>query len=109
MIHLRKERTAFAISAGGARGAIQVGMLKALLEHGIRPDFIVGTSVGAWNGGWVAQGASVERLEQLARVWRNVTPRALNVIWWRAARNLVRRRPSLYEGDGMTRLIAANL
>src|SRR5207302_8814123 len=83
--------------------------LKALLEQGIRPDFIVGTSVGAWNGGWLAQGASVERIEQLARVWRNVNSRTLNVIWWRAARNLVRRRPFLYEGDGMTRLIAANI
>ena len=109
MIRWRRERTAFAISAGGARGAIQVGMLKALLEHGIRPDFIVGTSVGAWNGGWLAQGATVERLERLARVWRNVNARTLNVIWWRAARNLVRRRPFLYEPDGMTRLIAANL
>jgi len=65
MIRWRRERTAFAISGGGARGAIQVGMLKALLEQGIRPDFIVGTSVGAWNGGWLAQGASVERIEQL--------------------------------------------
>lgn len=109
MIRWRRERTAFAISAGGARGAIQVGMLKALLEQGIRPDFIVGTSVGAWNGGWLAQGATVERLERLARVWRNVNARTLNVIWWRAARNLVRRRPSLYEPDGMTRLITANI
>jgi NTE family protein len=109
MIRWRRERTAFAISGGGARGAIQVGMLKALLEQGIKPDFIVGTSVGAWNGGWLAQGASVERIEQLARVWRNVNSRTLNVIWWRAARNLVRRRPSLYPGDGMTRLIAANI
>lgn len=109
MIRWRRERTAFAISGGGARGAIQVGMLKGLLEHGIRPDFIVGTSVGAWNGGWLAQGASVERIEELARIWRNVNSRTLNVIWWRAARNLVRRRPFLYEGDGMTRLIAANI
>jgi len=109
MIRWRRERTAFAISGGGARGAIQVGMLKALLEQGVRPDLIVGTSVGAWNGGWLAQGASVERIEQLAQVWRDVNSRTLNVIWWRAARNLVRRRPFLYEGDGMTRLIAANI
>jgi NTE family protein len=109
MIGWRKERTAFAISGGGARGAIQVGMLKALIEQGIKPDLVVGTSVGAWNGGWLAQAPTLERLEQLADVWRRVNARTLNVLWWRAARNLVRRRPFLYEGDGMSRLIASNI
>ena len=41
---------AFVFSGGGAYGATQVGMLRALEEAGIRPDLIVGTSVGALNG-----------------------------------------------------------
>lgn len=109
MIGWRKEKIAFAISGGGARGAIQVGMLRALLEDGIRPDLIVGTSVGAWNGGWLAQGASLERVAQLAEVWRHVTAASLNIIWWRAARNLVRRRPFLYDGSGLSRLVGNNI
>src|SRR5262249_26347136 len=46
--------TAFVLSGGGARGALQVGALRALLEAGIRPDVIVGTSIGAWNGALLA-------------------------------------------------------
>ena len=41
---------AFVLSGGGASGAIQVGMLRALTDAGIRPDLVVGSSVGALNG-----------------------------------------------------------
>ncbi|MGH2514644.1 MAG: patatin-like phospholipase family protein, partial [Ktedonobacterales bacterium] len=41
--------TAFVLSGGGARGALQVGILRALLEQGERPDVVIGTSIGAWN------------------------------------------------------------
>ena len=41
--------TAFVLSGGGNLGAIQAGMLRALLGEGIRPDFVVGTSVGSVN------------------------------------------------------------
>jgi NTE family protein len=109
MIGWRRDKTAFAISGGGARGAVQVGMLRALLEHGIKPDFIVGTSVGAWNGGYLAHEPSVEWIQGLEAIWRKVTPATLQLAWWRAARNLVRRRPSLYAGDGLSRLIAGNI
>ncbi len=109
MIGWRKEKTAFAISGGGARGAIQVGMLRALLERGIQPDFIVGVSIGAWNGAWMAHRPDVERVDQLAAIWRRVDRASLNMVWWRAARNMVRRRPSLYEGTGLARMIARHL
>ena len=45
-------RTAFVLAGGGSLGAVQVGMLKALADHGIAPDFVVGASVGALNGAW---------------------------------------------------------
>jgi NTE family protein len=35
---------AFVLSGGASLGAIQVGMLRALVERGIRPDLVVGTS-----------------------------------------------------------------
>ena len=41
--------TAFVLSGGGSLGAVQVGMLAALDERGVRPDVLVGTSVGALN------------------------------------------------------------
>ena len=42
-----KGRTAFVLSGGGSLGALQVGMLQALTDAGIRPDLLMGTSVGA--------------------------------------------------------------
>ena len=109
VIRWRKEKTAFALSGGGARGAMQAGMLRALLARGIRPDFVVGVSIGAWNGAWLAHRPELEWVEKLDDVWRQVTRGSLDMVWWRAARNMVRRRPSLYEGTGMARLLARNL
>jgi len=57
-------RTAFVLSGGASLGALQVGMLEALYEHGIAPDFLVGTSVGALNA---ASSASRPQAPQTAR------------------------------------------
>jgi NTE family protein len=109
MLHWRRDRTAFAISGGGARGAAQAGMLRALIERDIVPDLIVGVSIGAWNGAWLAHRPDLEWVKQLEDVWRQVTRRTLDMVWWRAARNMVRRKPSLYEGGGLSRFIARHL
>ena len=42
--------TAFVLGGGGRWGAVEVGMLQALADAGIRPDVVVGTSIGAING-----------------------------------------------------------
>ena len=46
--------TAFVLGGGGVLGAVEVGMLRALFERGIRPDLVLGTSIGAFNGALVA-------------------------------------------------------
>ncbi|HJY73868.1 MAG TPA: patatin-like phospholipase family protein, partial [Streptosporangiaceae bacterium] len=46
--------TAFVLGGGGLLGAHEVGMLRALSEAGIAPDVVVGTSVGAINGAFIA-------------------------------------------------------
>lgn len=61
--------TAFVLSGGANLGAAQVGMLTAVAEAGVRPDLIVGASVGALNGAWVAAGAP---LDDLGEVWRSL-------------------------------------
>jgi NTE family protein len=66
--------TAFVLSGGASLGAIQAGMLSALYERGIAPDLIVGTSVGAVNGAFIAsRPPSVETAEALAGVWKGVS------------------------------------
>jgi len=63
---------AFVLSGGASLGAIQVGMLRALFERGIRPDLIVGTSVGALNGAFIAGNRQPVAIEQLASIWRSL-------------------------------------
>jgi NTE family protein len=57
---------ALVLAAGGPRGFAHVGVLKALHELDIRPDVIVGASVGALLGGALAAGLSIPRIEALA-------------------------------------------
>ena len=63
---------AFVLSGGGNLGAVQVGMLRALFEAKIYPDAIVGTSVGAINGGWLAGRGHGADIEELAEIWRGL-------------------------------------
>ncbi|MFJ9908774.1 patatin-like phospholipase family protein [Streptomyces sp. NPDC101152] len=60
---------AFVLGGGGALGAYEVGMLKALLEARVMPDLVVGTSVGAINGVVVAADPTPAAIEHLAGLW----------------------------------------
>jgi NTE family protein len=61
--------TAFVLGGGGVLGAHEVGMLQALAEAGIRPDIVVGTSVGAINGAFVAADP-VGAAGRLSELWK---------------------------------------
>jgi NTE family protein len=61
--------TAFVLGGGGVLGAAEVGMLRALLERGIKPDLVIGTSVGAVNGAAVAADPSEAVTRRLADLW----------------------------------------
>lgn len=56
---------ALVLSSGGLRGLAHVGVLQALEAEGIRPDLIVGSSVGALVGAVYASGRSADELRQL--------------------------------------------
>lgn len=55
------------LSGGGARGLAHIGVLRALDEMGVRPDYITGTSMGAVIGGLYAMGYTGEQISQLNR------------------------------------------
>ncbi len=65
--------TAFVLSGGNNLGAVQVGMLRALAERHIHPDMIIGASVGAVNGGWLAAGCNVKDIDRLATTWERMS------------------------------------
>lgn len=70
-------RTAFVLGGGGLLGANEVGMLRALLETGVVPDLVVGTSVGAINGAAVAADPTLEAIDDLTGVWQGLAERKL--------------------------------
>ena len=61
--------TAFVLGGGGVLGAVEVGMLRALLERDIIPDLVLGTSVGALNGAMVARQPEVAVVDRLTELW----------------------------------------
>lgn len=58
-------RIGLALSGGTARGLAHIGVLRALEEQGIRPDFVAGTSMGAVVGGLYCLGLSPDEIEDL--------------------------------------------
>ena len=59
-------RVALVLGSGGPRGFAHIGVLKALEANGIKPDLIVGSSVGSMVGALYAAGMSARELEKLA-------------------------------------------
>jgi predicted acylesterase/phospholipase RssA len=60
-------RLAIVLSGGGSRGLAQIGVLKAFEENGIRPDFIVATSMGAVIGGLYSVGYSPDSIATIVK------------------------------------------
>jgi NTE family protein len=62
-------KTAFVLAGGGSLGAVQVGMLKALEQAKVTPDFVVGASVGAINAAYYAASPDAAGIARLERIW----------------------------------------
>lgn len=60
----RRPKIGLVLSGGGAMGMADVGVIQTLEKLGIRPDLVVGTSMGSIVGGLYASGMSGDELEQ---------------------------------------------
>jgi NTE family protein len=60
---------AFVLGGGGLLGAHEVGMLRALVEREIRPDVVLGTSIGAVNGAFFAADPTADGIDRLTELW----------------------------------------
>jgi NTE family protein len=101
---------AFVLSSGANMGAVQVGVLRALAEHGVRPDLVVGCSIGALNGAALAEDPTVDGVARLERAWTTADPRGiLPRPWLPPAVALVRRGDSMASPEGVHRLVAASV
>jgi NTE family protein len=97
--------TAFVLGGGGILGAHEVGMLRALNEAGIRPDLVVGTSVGAINGAVVAEDPAAAAT-RLGRMWQGDELRQAfsETLWGRAVR-LARSGTHLHSIEPLRRVL----
>ncbi|MFL1526299.1 patatin-like phospholipase family protein [Pseudomonas sp. O230] len=65
-------KTALVLAGGGSLGAVQVGMLQALVEAQASFDLVVGASVGAINGAYFAAKPNAQGVAELANFWRGL-------------------------------------
>jgi NTE family protein len=93
------KQLAFVLSGGGARGALQIGAVRALLEAGYQPDILVGASVGAVNAAFLTlRGLTLETVDELQQVWLKTPAASLfpsNYLWI-SARALINRPVKSY-------------
>ena len=120
-----RDYTAFVLSSGAARGALQVGAAKALIERGITPDVIIGTSIGSWNGAVLARNPNREGVETLEKVWASLTTSRVLLGWEphlptapqafagafvvAAIRRVTQGYPSLYSDVGLRQVFSEHL
>ena len=100
--------TAFVFQGGGALSAPQVGMLRALHEAGIEPDFVVGSSAGALNAVAFATNPTTAGLHSLEALWlrlrrRNVAGLSLPML----ARAVFGRRDGLFDTSPLIDLLTS--
>jgi predicted acylesterase/phospholipase RssA len=109
----RPARTALVLSGGGAKGLAHIGLLRVMDSLGIRPDLIVGASMGAAIGALYASGYSGRELDSLSRaadlnqLFRAHPPRAPRslgplqplVVWEQGERRFSLQSPGIVEAE----------
>ncbi len=101
--------TAFVLAGGGSFGAIQAGMLHELVSSGIRPDFIVGSSVGALNGAYFAGDPTLAGVVRLQEIWRGLRRQDVFPLNWRDVARVFSAPVSLVDSMGLRRIIERHL
>ncbi len=97
------------MAGGGSIGAVQVGMLRELVAQGLKPDLVVGSSVGAINGAYFAGAPSAEGVRALEAIWRGLQRRQVFPVSVRSLGGALLRRGAPVDPAGLRRLLEAHL
>jgi NTE family protein len=102
-------KTALVLAGGGSLGAVQAGMLAALMAASEPIHFIVGASVGAINAGYFAGEPTLEGARKLEGLWRAITRHDVMPLTLSNAMNVVRRRGYLFDNKALRALLERHL
>jgi len=103
-------RVAFVLGGGGRWGAVEVGMLHALVDAGIRPDLIVGTSIGAINGAMFAADPTASGIETMRGLWHEVMESGMfSAKVWERVRSLTRMRVAIQDAAPLREMLERSL
>lgn len=98
--------TAFVLGGGGRWGAVEVGMIQALNEADIKPDLILGTSIGAFNGAVIADYPGQEGVDRLTGFWEEATRADLfQTGFFDQAMRVATLKPALHDTDELRRVV----
>jgi NTE family protein len=103
------DTTAFVLAGGGSFGAVQVGMLRELLAKGVKPDLIVGSSVGAINGAHLAGSPTPQGVARLEAIWRSLRRHDVFPVTLRSLIGLIGRSNHMVDARGVRRLLEDHL
>lgn len=71
----KRPKIALVLGGGGARGFAHIGVFRVIEEEKIPIDLVVGTSIGSIAGAFYCAGASLDKLEELAK---NITYKSIS-------------------------------
>ena len=97
------------MAGGGSLGAVEVGMLQALLDRGESPGFVVGASAGAINGAFFAADPTPAGVARLRAIWCGLKRRDVFPLTLGSVLGLLMRRGHLVESGGLRRLLERHL
>ncbi len=101
---------AFVLGGGGVLGAAEIGMARALVEAGVRPDLVCGTSVGAINGAAIAADPTPDGVRRLLDIWEALGDRGVfdGSLIGRLT-GLMAHRTALHANSGLRRVLRERL
>lgn len=106
----RTGKTALVLAGGGSLGAVQVGMLQALVESGVQADMVVGASVGAINGAYFSARPHAQGVEELAALWLSLRSEDMFPIHaFSTIKSLLLGHNHIARADGLARLLHKKL
>jgi NTE family protein len=96
-------------AGGGSLGAVQVGMLRAQFAIELRPDFVVGSSVGAINEVYLAANPTPDGVADLEALRRSVRRRDVFSLFFTRLAALLFHPDYVAESDGLRAIIERRL